>query len=249
MSKYISASTIQKTYEVSTATLRRWDEEKKVEAVRGPSGKRLYNADQINQLFQKEGGQGRTKTRVCYARVSSEHQRGDLERQIEDLRKACPGREVLSDIGSGVNFKRRNFQRLLERAFEGDIEEIAITHKDRLCRIGYDLVEFMLSKLGVKIKVMVPSESSETEGNNSTKELADDLLSIVTVFVARYHGQRAAENKRRRKRERATQEEDQEECKKQKGSTSREDDHNPPLPGRGTEEDTDEMAGDGQMDI
>jgi predicted site-specific integrase-resolvase len=203
----------------------------------------LYNADQINQLFQKERGQGRTKTKVCYARVSSEHQRADLERQIEDLRKACPGREILSDIGSGVNFKRRNFQRLLERAFEGDIEEIAITHKDRLCRIGYDLVEFMLSKLGVKIKVMVPSESSETEGD-STKELADDLLSIVTVFVARYHGQRAAENKRRRKRERTTQEEDQEKCMKQKGSASREDNHNSPLSGQGTKENTDEMAGD-----
>jgi predicted site-specific integrase-resolvase len=50
----------------------------------------------------------------------------------EDLRKVCPGREILSNIGSGVNFKRRNFQRLLERAFEGDIEEIAITYKDRL---------------------------------------------------------------------------------------------------------------------
>jgi predicted site-specific integrase-resolvase len=248
MSKYISASTIQKTYEVSTATLRRWDEEKKVEAVRGPGGKRLYNADQINQLFQKEEGQGRTKTRVCYARVSSEHQRGDLERQIEDLRKACPGREILSDIGSGVNFKRRNFQRLLERAFEGDIEEIAITYKDRLCRIGYDLVEFMLSKLGVKIKVMVPSESPETEGD-STKELADDLLSIVTVFVARYHGQRAAENKRRRKRERATQEEDQEERKKQKGSTSREDNHNSSLSRQAAEGNIDEMAGDSQMDL
>jgi putative resolvase len=248
MSKYISASTIQKTYEVSTGTLRRGDVEKKVEAIRGPGGKRLYNADQINQLFQKEGGQGRTKTRACYVRVSSEHQRGDLKRQIKDLRRACPGREILSDIGSGVNFKRRNFQRLLERAFEGDIEEIAITSKDRLCRIGYDLVEFMLSKLGVKIKVMVPSESPETEGD-SNKELADDLLSIVTVFVARYHGQRAAENKRRRKCERATQEEDQEERKKQKGSSSREDNHNSSLSRQAAEGNIDEMAGDSQMDL
>jgi predicted site-specific integrase-resolvase len=129
----------------------------------------------------------------------------------------------------------------LEQAFKGDIEEIAITYKDRLYRIGYDLIKFMLSKLGVKIKVMVPSESSETEGD-STKELADDLLSIVTMFIARYHRQRAAENKRRRKCERTTQKEDQEKCKKQKGSTSREDNHNLPLPGQGTEED--KMAGD-----
>jgi predicted site-specific integrase-resolvase len=184
---------------------------------------------------------------VCYARVSSKHQRDDLEKQIEELRKACPGRGTLSDIGSGINFNCRNFQRFLERAFEGDIEDIAITYKDRLCRIGYDLVEFMLSKLGVKIKVMVPSESPETEGD-SNKELADDLLSIVTVFVARYHGQRAAENKRR-KRERATQEEDQDERKKQKGSVIREDSHNSSLSRQAAEGNIDEMAGDSQMDL
>jgi DNA-binding transcriptional MerR regulator len=54
MSKYISASTIQKTYEISTSTLHRWDEEKKIEAVRGHRGKRLYNADQTRRLFQKD---------------------------------------------------------------------------------------------------------------------------------------------------------------------------------------------------
>jgi predicted site-specific integrase-resolvase len=80
---------------------------------------------------------------------------------MEELRKAFPGREMLFDIGSGVNFKCRNFERLLERAFEVDIEEAAITYKDRLCRIGFGLVEFMLNKLGVNIKVVVPSKSPE----------------------------------------------------------------------------------------
>jgi hypothetical protein len=136
----------------------------------------------------------------------------------------------------------------LERSFEGDIEEIAITHKDRVCRIGYDLVEFVLSKLGIKIKVMVPSESPETE-ENSTKEFADDLLFIVTVFVVRCHGQRAAENKRRRKRERATQEEDQKERKKQKRSSNREFNHNSSLSRQEAEGIIDEMAGDIQMDL
>jgi predicted site-specific integrase-resolvase len=139
-----------------------------------------------------------------------------------DLRKACPGREMLFDIGS----ERRNFERLLERAFEGDIEEIAITHKDRLFRISFYLVEFMLNKLGVKIKVVVPSESPENEGD-STRELTDDLLSIITVFVERYHGKRATENRRRRKHERATEEEDQNKYRRE--SASGEDNHDPSL--------------------
>jgi putative resolvase len=73
----------------------------------------------------------------------------------------------------------------LERAFIGDIEEIVITHRDRLCRFRYELVEFVFSKLNIKIKVMVPIERSGTE-IDETQEFSEDLISIVTAFVARY---------------------------------------------------------------
>src|SRR6185436_10120849 len=70
------------------------------------------------------------KAKVCYARVSSEHQRDDLERQITDLRQRYPGHEIISDIGSGFNWKRR----VLEQIYSKGVEEVVVTRKDRLCR-------------------------------------------------------------------------------------------------------------------
>jgi len=84
---------------------------------------RAFGNDQ--QLMQK--------AKVCYARVSSEHQRGDLERQIADLRKHYPGHEIISDIGSGLNWKRKGFISLLERVYSNGIEEVVVTRKDCLC--------------------------------------------------------------------------------------------------------------------
>jgi predicted site-specific integrase-resolvase len=52
---------------------------------------------------------------------------------MEDFKKAFRGRKILFDIGSGVDFKRRNFQEFLKQAFEADIEGLAIKNKERLC--------------------------------------------------------------------------------------------------------------------
>src|SRR5437870_13474057 len=64
-------------------------------------GKRLYSITDVHKVFG-DGRQPTQKAKVCYARVSSEHQRDDLERQITDLRQRYPGHEIISDIGSGL---------------------------------------------------------------------------------------------------------------------------------------------------
>jgi putative resolvase len=130
-SKYVTGSTIKKEYGVSTQSLHRWEEEGLVQTIRSPGGNRLYNRSDIKKLFGKSTGEEeeKTKKRVCYARVSSEKQRPDLECQIQDLKRKKPEYEILSDIGSGLNFKRRNFQRLLEQVHNGNIEEVVVTHK------------------------------------------------------------------------------------------------------------------------
>ena len=139
------------------------------------------------------------KARIIYARVSSSHQKkaGDLQRQIDDLKQTYPGYEVISDVGSGLNYKRRGFKTILERVNKGLVEEVVVRHKDRLCRYGLELVEWILEKAGTRLVVL--SQSAE-QTPDATRELADDLLAITTVFVARHNGQRSAENRRRRKR-------------------------------------------------
>ncbi|CAG8449366.1 8827_t:CDS:2 [Cetraspora pellucida] len=192
-SKYKPAEKIKKTYGVSTSTLRRWGDKGDVSCITMPGGKRMYSTEDIDNMFGRES---KEKKKICYARVSSEKQKEDLERQCNHLRSEYPEHEIITDIGSGLNWKRKGFTSLLERIYQGDIEEVVVTRKDRLCRFAYELVEWIFKKHEVKLMVLgTDVGSNEPE----TGELAEDLLSIVTVFTARHNGLRSAANKRKRK--------------------------------------------------
>lgn len=92
--------------------------------------------------------------------------------------------EVYTDIGSGINYNRKNFNKILELVEKGEISEIYVTYKDRFVRFGFDWFNTFCEKHGTKIIIHnQPSTSPE-------QELAEDLLNIVTVFSARSHGLR-----------------------------------------------------------
>jgi len=116
-------------------------------------GKGLYSITDVHKVFGDDR-QPTQKAKVCYARVSSEHQRDDLERQITDLRQRYPGHEIISDIGSGLNWKRRGFVTLLERIYSKGVEEVVVTRKDRLCRFGSKLMEWIFEKNGKRLVVL-----------------------------------------------------------------------------------------------
>ena len=217
-SKYVTPITIQKTFDISRQTLVRWEKEEKITAVRMPnSKKRLYNFEQIKQFLGANDikEQEEERKEICYARVSSDHQKEDLQRQINYLKQQCPDAEIISDIGSGLNFNRKGFNSILEKAYKGNIKQITITHKDRLCRYGYEMVEWLFTKTNTKLVVLSQTNESDNEQSSITREqeLAQDLLSVVNVFVARNNGFRAAENRRKRKRADQTNQMEQEEEK------------------------------------
>jgi len=189
--KYRGAQEIRKTYE----TLRRWNNQGKISSIRTPGGNRLYSVVDVEKIF---GNQERIneKKKICYARVSSEKQKEDLDRQCEYLRQKCPDHELIKDIGSGLNWKRKGFTSILERSYQRDIEEVVVTHKDRLCRFAFELVEWIFSKHDTKIVVL---GSDINVDDTESGELAEDLLSIVTIFTARHNGLRSAENRKRRR--------------------------------------------------
>jgi predicted site-specific integrase-resolvase len=165
----------------------------------------LYSKEDVGRVFCQAKTQSEIKNRttVLYARVSSPHQVEDLNRQVEYLQTFCKEKyqsaELIKDIGSGLNWKRKGLETLLERIHEGDIEQVVVTYKDRLCRFGYELFEWICQKHDTKIVVLNKvSETSETE-TDRTKELAEDLFSIVTVFVAKNNGMRSSKNRQLRK--------------------------------------------------
>ena len=109
--------------------MQRWANSERIAIVRTPGGKRLYSITDIRGIFGDNLTQLTQKAKVCYARVSSEHQRGDLERQIANLQQHYPEYEIVSDIGSGLNWKRRGFVALLERIHAGEIKEVVVIRK------------------------------------------------------------------------------------------------------------------------
>ena len=203
--RYISFGAIKRKYDVGCATLHRWHEAGTVRVVRMPGGKRWCAEHDVERVFGSglvQAAGEPPKKRVCYARVSSEHQRGDLQRQIEFLQRHYPQHEVVSDVGSGLNWNRPRFKALLDSVFERRVEEIVVAYKDRLCRFGVEFVEWLCKKSDCRL--VVHNEDS-SDGESLTHELSDDLLSIVTVFVARSNGQRSALNRKRRRADHAVQ--------------------------------------------
>ena len=100
-------------------------------------------------------------------------------------KKKFPYYEVYSDIGSGLNYKRKALRNILEQLFAGGIKEVVVAHKDRLCRFGFELFEFMFAKHGAILTVFGAEGIKEP-----LDEFTEDVLSIVTVFTARYYGSR-----------------------------------------------------------
>jgi putative resolvase len=153
----------------------------------------LYKEQDVGKLFHQEPQSlavESKKEKICYARVSSDHQKHDLERQVADLRHKCPEHTLIKEIGSGLNYKRKGFQALLERVYAGNVAEVVVSHRDRLCRYGCELVEFIFKQHDTKLVVLGQS----MEEHDSRRELADDLLAVCNYFVAKNNGMRSAEN-------------------------------------------------------
>jgi predicted site-specific integrase-resolvase len=80
----------------------------------------------------------------------------------------------------------------------GTVGEVVVSHRDRLCRFAFELVEHVLLKAGCKV-VVCDQGADASEVGSAESELKDDLLAILTVFVASNNGRRAAANRRLRK--------------------------------------------------
>ena len=191
---YISATKIKNQFGVSSNTLRRWAEDGKIRCLRPNGTRRIYNSRDIQTFF---GIKEELKTRktVLYSRVSSLHQKEDLERQIKYLQTEYPECKIYKDIGSGLNWKRQGLNSLLEAVYKGDIGTVVVTYKDRLCRFGFELLEWIFKKANVKLVVL----GADSKQEDPSRELSEDLLAITTIFVARNNGLRAGKYRRERR--------------------------------------------------
>jgi len=164
-------------------TARRWfrDGQLPVPAIRTPSGTILVEVPRSSTT-----GVGRT---AVYARVSSHDQRGDLDRQVARLTEWATSQgmvvsEVVTEVGSGLNARRKKLARLLSDA---SVSIIVVEHRDRLARFGVEHLEAALSAQGRRILVVDEGEVED--------DLVRDMTEVLSSFCARLYGRRGARNR------------------------------------------------------
>ena len=201
--KYMGSKEASKILGIHPRTLYLWEKKGTIETIRNsPTGKRYYNVEK----YLKEKGiackkientkeirctsikelETKKRVKICYARVSSGGQKNDLERQKAELKKKYPKHDLIEDIGSGINLTKKGLLKIIELGIEGKIEELVISHKDRLARFGYDLIEHIIKKYS-NGKIIVINEKKEIEPE---EEMVKDVLQIMNVFVAKMNGRR-----------------------------------------------------------
>lgn len=183
--EFVNMKDAEKILGLSKSTLRNYEKEGKIESIRTENGWRKFNVKKYlldNNIEVNE----EVKKNIIYCRVSSYDRKEDLERQVEFLQSKYPEYEVITDIGSGINFKRKGLKKIIKLAIENELNEVVVTYKDRLCRIGYDLIEFILKDYS-NAKITIEN----TEEKNINEEITQDLIEIITVYSSKLHGRRS----------------------------------------------------------
>ena len=116
--------------------------------------------------------------------VSSRAQQPDLNRQVAALASLYPQAEVISEIGGGLNFKRKKLQALLERVMQRTVRRIVVAHKDRFARFGFDHFRWLCELHGCEIVVLNETALSPE------REMVEDILAILHCFSSRLYGLR-----------------------------------------------------------
>lgn len=164
---------------VSGNTLKRWERDDKIECQRTTGGHRRYFVYPGNFTEDKKPSK-----KYIYVRVSSSKQKNDLDRQRDFLIDKYPGYQVISDIGSGLNYKRKGLLNLLGKSSRGEVDSIVVFSKDRLCRFGFELLEWQFIQNNTKLVVHEQVDKTPEE------EFTEDILAILQVFACRWNGKR-----------------------------------------------------------
>ena len=177
---------------VSVKTLQRWDRDGILKANRTPTDRRYYTYDQYLQ-FKGIQTENDIRDTVIYARVSTRNQKDDLQNQVEFLKQFCNAKgmivnQCIEDFGSGLNYNRKKWNKLLDEVMANKIKTIVISNKDRFIRFGYDWFEKFCEKFNTKIIIV----NNETLSPN--EELVQDIISILHVFSCRLYGLRKYKN-------------------------------------------------------
>jgi predicted site-specific integrase-resolvase len=190
--KFVSLREAIQITGIGEQTLRKFVDQNRIDSYKTPSGHRKFDKDYLekmcNSLSNDKKVQENKRQNYIYARVSSKKQFDDLNRQIEFIknkRSEYSSYNLITDIASGINFKRKGLLSILDSAIQNTLGEVVVAHRDRLSRFGFDLIDIVVTKGGGKITVIDDERNKSTE-----QELSEDLLSIIHIYSCRQMGRR-----------------------------------------------------------
>lgn len=153
-------------------------------------GTRYYSLDQLKDFSTADK---KEKLVIGYCRVSTSSKKDDLEIQINNVKSYMYAKgynfEIISDIGSGINYKKKGLQELLNKINDQKISKIIVLYKDRLIGFGFELIEYLCKINNIEIEIIDNTEQGKKQ------ELSDDLIHIITVFANQLYGQRSKKTK------------------------------------------------------
>lgn len=151
-------------------------------------GTRYYSEEQLFEYLNEDNLPQQLPI-ILYARVSTRNQKDDLERQVENLKQYAITKgysfEVITDIGSGINYNKQGLKELIQKINNKEISKIVILYKDRLIRFGFELIEYLCELNNIEIEIIDNTSISKEE------ELTNDLIQIITVFANVMYGSRS----------------------------------------------------------
>lgn len=188
---------------VHTRTLYNWEAAGKIETIRTPGGKRLYNvkkyltqhqhSDEPSTSAQDAAASAEETETVtgprlylAYIRVSSRSQSDDLEHQRQFIAQRYPDHQIIEDIGSGMSMNRRGLMRIIHLAIAGRIEELVVAYRDRLARFGFELINELIEHYSHGHIIVINADIVL----DPEEEVIRDTLQIMNIFVAKMNGLR-----------------------------------------------------------
>lgn len=155
-------------------------------------GTRYYSEEQLRELKNSRTPQREEKV-VAYCRVSTKSQKDELEKQVENVKSYMYAKgysfEVITDVGSGINYKNKGLQELISLIDSNQITKVVILHEDRLVGFGFELIQLLCDLHDVELEIIDNSERSNEE------ELTNVLIEIITVFANKLYGSRSKKTK------------------------------------------------------
>ena len=190
--KLLRVSQVAKMTAHHPSTLRRLHKQGKLIPYKiSDGGTRYYLEEDVLKFMGLSNPNNRTI--IGYCRVSSIKQKDDLDRQVENIKTYMYSKgynfEIITDIGSGINYNKKGLETLIEKICNNEVEKIVVLYKDRLVRFGFELIEKICKLYNTEIEIVDKSTTSKED------ELVKDLVQIITVFSYKLQGKKAKQTK------------------------------------------------------